>query len=215
MRSGSSSLASARASASTRRPSASVLPISTVRPLRRGEDVAGAEGGAGNGVLDRRDEHAQAERQAGVHDHVGEAEHVGGAAHVLLHQQHAGGRLDVEAARIEADALADERQRRRVRVAPGKVDEAWRALRRGGGADGVDEREAVGEKALADDLGEDGAVAEREVAGGIGEFGGTEIVGGGVDQIARQDDAVGDAGDLGRIDRRPAGRGGAARRRLA
>ena len=58
----------ARASASPRisRPSASVLPISTVRPLAALQDVAGPEGGARDGILDRRDEQVQADREAGT-----------------------------------------------------------------------------------------------------------------------------------------------------
>ena len=62
--------------------------------------------------------HAQADRQLRRHDHLGEAKHIGGAAHVLFHQQHAGGGLDVEAAGIETDALADQRHLRRARRLP-------------------------------------------------------------------------------------------------
>ena len=52
-------LVGASASARIRRPSASVLPISTVRPLRDGIEFERAEGVAGDGILHRRNEHAQ------------------------------------------------------------------------------------------------------------------------------------------------------------
>lgn len=54
---------------------------------------------------------------------------VGGAAHVLLHRAHGRGRLDVEAAGVEADALADQRDLRRILATPGEIEEAG-ALRR-------------------------------------------------------------------------------------
>ena len=86
----SSSPARVRASARISRPSASVLPISTVRPGAAGEHVARPHGVAGDGVLHRRDQHRQPHRQAGAHDHAGQRQGMGGAAHVLLHQPHAG-----------------------------------------------------------------------------------------------------------------------------
>ena len=49
-----------------------------------------------------------------------------GAAHVLLHQHHAARRLDVEAAGVEHDALADQRHLGRVGAPPDEVDEARR-----------------------------------------------------------------------------------------
>ena len=82
------------------------------QPLAALQHVAGAEGAAGDGVLRGRDQHAQPQLQAGVHDHRGKAEHVRRAAHVLLHQRHAGRRLDVEPAGVEDDALADQRHLR-------------------------------------------------------------------------------------------------------
>jgi hypothetical protein len=40
---------------------------------------------------------------------------MGRPAHVLLHQPHPGGGFDVEAAAVEADALADDGDARRMR----------------------------------------------------------------------------------------------------
>ncbi len=137
----------------------------------------------------------------GVHDHVGEAERVGGAAHVLLHQQHAGGRLDVEAAGIEADALADDRDLgiavacpRPARSGAARAPASRRRRRRGSSG------KFFGDEPLADDLRDDGAVAAAEVAGGVGELGRAEVVGAGVDEVAGERDGVGDAGDLVAID---------------
>ncbi len=83
---------------------------------------------ARDGVLDRRDDDAQPHRQGGVEDHPGEAEHARRPAHVLLHQRHVVAGLDVEAAGVEADALADQRHLRVRRVAPGDVEKARRPL---------------------------------------------------------------------------------------
>ena len=73
-----------------------------------------------------------------IHQHVGERQHRGGAAHVLLHVEHAALGLDVEAAGIEAHALANERDLGMFRIAPGEVDQARRP--RGGASDGMNER---------------------------------------------------------------------------
>jgi hypothetical protein len=74
------------------------------------EDVAGPEGGAGDGEFStagmstRRSTFSPASMIMWARPM-----HIGRAAHVLLHQEHGGGRLDVEAAGIEAHALADQR----------------------------------------------------------------------------------------------------------
>ncbi len=69
-------------------------------------DIAGAEGVGRNRILDDRNDDAQVDLELGVHNHQRQAHDVGSTAHVLLHQQHRGCRLDIEAAGIEADALA-------------------------------------------------------------------------------------------------------------
>ena len=50
---------------------------------------------------------------------------MGAAAHILFHEQHAVGWLDIEPARIEADALADQGDERIFWVAPFDLDQAW------------------------------------------------------------------------------------------
>ena len=75
------------------------------------------------------------------HHHVRERQDGGGAAHVLLHQQHAARRLDVEAAGIETDALADQRDFRMCRVAPAHIDQPRRTG--GGAADGMNKRKIL------------------------------------------------------------------------
>ena len=91
------------------RPSASVLPISTVMPLRVGTtssgrkalpdtlfSTAGTSSRSRTGSLRR-------------HHHRGHRHHRRRAAHVLLHVEHAGRGLEIEAAGVEAHALADQR----------------------------------------------------------------------------------------------------------
>ena len=122
----SGSLLARLASASPRisRPSASVLSISTFSPLRLAMHVARAEGGGGHAVLDRRDQQVQPHRQPLGHDQPGQRQRMGRAAHVLLHQAHAAGRLDVEPAAVEADALADDGDLGRAFLAPAEARSA-------------------------------------------------------------------------------------------
>ena len=195
-RSGVSSAASASASASTSRPFGVGVADLDGEALAALEDIAGAEGSAGDGVLDGRDQDPEADFQTGVHDHAGEAEGIGGAAHVLLHQQHPGGRLDVEAAGIEADALADDGDLAIAGIAPGEINEARSAVRRRGGADRVDQREVGGQQCVANYLGEADSVSGGQIASGLGEIGRAHVVGWRVDEIAGEGDAVGDAGDV-------------------
>src|SRR5207248_1695720 len=68
-------------------------------------------------------------------------------AHVLLHIEHAALGLDIEAAGIEAHALADQGDLRSVRIAPDDVDEPGCAS--GGASDRVDEREVLGDEIIA------------------------------------------------------------------
>ena len=68
-----------------------------------------AEGIAGNAILGCGNEDAQAHVELLAHDHMAERQSGRRATHVLLHQQHPARRLQIEAARIKADTLADER----------------------------------------------------------------------------------------------------------
>ena len=166
--------------------------------VARAVDVERPERAAGDRILDGRNEHAQPHRQLPVHDHVGEREHGRGAAHVLLHQQHRAFGLDVEAAGVEAHALADERHLRRRRIAPGEVDQARRAG--GGAADRVDEREIAGEEIVADDHARGRAVAAGERGGRIGDLGRPHVVRRRIDEVAREIDRLDDARELGAVD---------------
>src|SRR3546814_3693764 len=63
------------------------------------------------------------------------------ATHVLVHQQHRRAWLDVQAAGIKADALADDGDAGVRVITPFRVQDARFAARRGGAADGCDEGE--------------------------------------------------------------------------
>ena len=80
-------------------------------PGQRLHDVAGALRLAVRHVLDEADgaDHVHLGLARGQRVH--EADDAGGARHVALHVLHAAGRLDGNAARVERDALADERHR--------------------------------------------------------------------------------------------------------
>ena len=144
---GASSLtAYAIASASTRRPSASVLLTSEVRPAEVGDDVAGAHRGAADGVLRGRHEADHADRAVDVAERSHGGDDGAAAAHVALHRQHALAGLDVEAAGVEGDALADEDHRGHALGGParGVVHADQPGLVDGAAADGADAAEALG-----------------------------------------------------------------------
>ena len=160
-------------------------------PLAALQDVAGPEGVAGDGILDRRDDQVQADRQAAEHDQAGEGERVRGAAHVLLHQPHARRRLEVEPARIEADALADDRDPRMAPVAPFQLDQPRRAAGARGAADRGDHRIALVERLAGGDR-RLGAARLGERAGRRLQLGRAEVAGGRVDEVADQEGRFGD-----------------------
>src|SRR5262245_10147478 len=81
-----------------------------------------------------------------------------------------------------------------ARIAPGDVDEARRA--RGGTADRVDEREVLLEQIVADHRTHRCAVVARKRARGLFELGRAHVVGGCVDEIAREADPIDDAGEI-------------------
>ena len=122
----------------------------------------------------------------------------GRAAHVLLHVEHAALGLDVETAGVEADALADQRDLGMAGIAPDDVDQPRRA--RGGAADGVDEREVLGEEIVADDGTHEGAVAAGKRARGVLELLRAHVVGRRVDEIAGEAHALDDAAEIGAVD---------------
>src|SRR4029453_17472984 len=108
------------------------------------------------------------------------------SAHVLLHDEHAARRLDVEAPRVEADALADQRDHRSAggapRAVPPEVDEPRGPV--AGAADRMDHREALGEEIVADDARYAGTVTLGELAGGILQLLRPQVAGRRVDEIA-------------------------------
>ena len=75
------------------------------------EDVAGLVRRAGGQVLRRGEDAQHADRQFAGGGELHEADHGGRAGHVVAHVLHALGALDRDAARVERDALADDRQR--------------------------------------------------------------------------------------------------------
>ena len=106
--------------------------------------------------------------------------------------------LDVEAAGIETDTLADQRDARMAGVAPGHVDQPRCAGR--GAADRVDERKILCQQVVADDGRDRGVVLRREPAHGVFKFGRSKIVGRRVDEVARQRHAFDDAIEIVAID---------------
>jgi hypothetical protein len=88
-------------------------------------------------------------------------EGMGRAAHVLLHIAHAGGGLEVQAAGVEHHSLADQGDQRQVGPVqiPADLDDAGRAMRGGGAADGVDGRIVLVQQGLAGDHGDQSAPA--------------------------------------------------------
>ena len=197
-RSGPSSSASARASPRTSRPSASVLPDFDRDALSARQDVPRAEGRARDCVLDRRHEHAKPQGQPSAHDHVGQSEGRGCSAHVLLHEEHGGRRLDVEAARVEGDALAHESHLRGIVATPDDVDEPRRGC--GGAADRVNHRKVLPEQVVAHHARERGTVPLGEVPSRRLDSIRSQIVGGRVDEVTARRYGVGDPRHLVVVD---------------
>ncbi len=128
------------------RPSASVLPISTESPLRLTRHRRGGSR-SGNGILDDGEQDTQPDRQSSSDEHRGEAQGVGRSAHVLLHEKHAGCRLDVQPARVEADTLSDDGDEWRLATSPADVDKA--RLLGGSPSHGMDHREVALQEIVA------------------------------------------------------------------
>ena len=108
------STASDSTSASTSRPSASVLWTSIVRPLRAVQHVAQLHRRRPGHVFDQPRDADDVDRQLQLCDGLHRADHRRGAGLVALHGEHAVGRLERQAAGVERHAFADDGQRRRV-----------------------------------------------------------------------------------------------------
>src|SRR5262249_40126098 len=116
----------------------------------------------------------------------------------LLHVEHAALGLDVQAARIEADALADQRHLGVARVAPGHVDEPRCARCRA--TDRVHERKVLLEQVVPHDRAYRCAVAAGQGARGLLQLARAHVVRRRVDEIAREGDAFDDAGEVVAVD---------------
>ena len=86
--------------------------ISMVWPDIDGDDVARALRVAVGHVLDEADRADGVDLGLAGGERMHQPDHAGRARHVALHVLHAGGRLDRDAAGVEAHALADEGDRR-------------------------------------------------------------------------------------------------------
>ena len=81
--------------------------ISMVGTGHRLDDVAGTYGIAVRHVLDQADHPDDIDLGLAQGQRLHEADNGGRTAHIALHVLHVDGRLDRDAARIEADTLAD------------------------------------------------------------------------------------------------------------
>ena len=129
---------------------------------------------------------------------MGDGQHHGGPAHILLHRRHAGSGFQIIAAGVENDAFADQRHLGCDLSAPGQIDQARRARR--AHAHRMDQRIILFQQRFADDLRKLRLVTLRQFARGGCELLRTQIVGRGVDEIARQENAIDDTADLCSVD---------------
>ena len=185
------STASDSTSASTSRPSASVLCTSIVRPLRAVQHVAQLHGRRAGHVLDQPGEADHVDRQLQLGDGLHRAEHGRGAGHVALHRQHAVGRLERQPAGIERHALADDGQRRRVLRAAAIAQH--HQPRRPARSLGHGQQRAAAFRSPAASrprLRLPGRFASATSAARVGERFGIDLVGRLVDQPPRQIDAL-------------------------
>ena len=142
--------------------------------------------------------------QAELGDRAGRLEHGGAARHVLLHQLHAGGGLDRDAAAVEGDALADQRRGSEPAPPPRVAQDDQRGSFAEPGGDREDPAHALGlELGAAEDLDLERVVGGGDLAGALGQVGGVGDVGGQVLQVAGAVGGLGgDAGDLDDLARR-------------
>ena len=131
-------------------------------------------------------------------------EHRGGARHVVLHTDHAAGRLHRQPAGVERDALADQAEHDIPAAGTGRPvahrdQPGGRAV---GLGDGGERAHAVGlDPALVAHLGGDSAVLAGDRPGPVGQLGRPHVPGRSVLQVAGAADRVGDR--RGALDGRP------------
>jgi hypothetical protein len=133
---------------------------------------------------------------------VHEAGHGGGAAHVPLHVFHAVGRLDRDAAGVEADALADEGDGLVALLAAIPLHDGDLTVAHAAHADGQQGVEAeLRQLLLAEDF--DLQAELLEALHPLRELFGVQNVGGLADQIARELHGLGDGGQIAIRGHRP------------
>ncbi|MNX81928.1 hypothetical protein D3C86_1136360 [compost metagenome] len=157
------------------------------------EDVAGAVGAGARHVVGARDAAHHVEGNLEVGERADGAEDRGGAGHVGLHLLHAACGLDAQAARIEGQALADQRVGLVARLAAHVLEDDEGGRLGGPGVDAEQAAEAHGlQLALAVHPAREAA---RDRHGGRlgGEVGRRQLVAGAVDEGAGPVDGLGDA----------------------
>ena len=152
------------------------------------QNITGAEGIAGNGIFDRRDQNPQPDWQSGIHDHIGKAQHRCRAAHILFHHQHGGRGFKIKTARIETHPLADQCYFRGGFITPCDVNKARCVRRRP--PHRMHHREVVGQQILANDICLLRFKFTCHLRGGGFQTGGAQIASGQVDQVSHQSDRL-------------------------
>ncbi len=133
-----------------------------------------------------------------IHQHMRQRQHAGRAAHVLLHVEHAGRRLEIEPAGVEAHALADQRDLGRIGIAPGHVDQPRRARRRA--SDRMDQRKILVSNSSPMITRTTAPWRPARVARGLFQFRRPHVVGRRVDQVAGEEHTFDHAREVGAID---------------
>src|SRR6266851_1420548 len=154
------------------------------------DDVAGPLRLAVRHVLHEPDRADRVDLRLAGGQRLHQSDHAGGARHVALHVLHVGGRLDRNAAGIEAHALADERNRRGAALAALPAHHHHATVVRGTLAD-AEQRVHAELRHRADVEHLDGDAEPLEGAGPAGELGRKEHVGRLVDEVAGKHDPVG------------------------
>ncbi len=150
--------------------------------LAGGDHFAGTERIRANRVLDRCHHQGQLHRQLLRHHQTRQCDGMGSAAHVLFHVAHAIGRLQVQAAGVEAHALANQRQMRRTGGAPAQHDQARRAVR--GAAYRMDGGEVHLQQFVAGNHFQLAAMRIGQFARGVFQLLRAHVFGGRVDPVA-------------------------------
>ena len=155
------------------------------RAVHRLQHVARADRRTRRHVLGRGDEPVDLDRRLQIGERTHDTQHGGGARHVVLHAQHALGRLEIETAGVERDPLADDRDllarsRRCIR----EMNEARRLLAARRHAQEGAHAELLALGAVQDFDGE--ALLLGQIGRGLGQVRRVDVVGRRVDEVARE-----------------------------